>query len=173
LLSSIIRIPNRSVLKPQYVKTERRLWTNRFHKQLFLVGAIGWMGSLQKFQLSITLIGIFFLGCFFGFLTSLAVDFSSNVNLKLKIISALICASLAGALVFFVPGLAVQKWMYPIGLVIGFLPARIVRARNSESSYWMKHARVDTILILIFTSVVIFCATLATTNLWYSFTIRK
>ena len=95
---------------------------------------------------------------------SLAVDFSSNVNLK--IISTLICASLAGVLVFFVPGLALQKWMYPIGLVIGFLPIRIVRAKNSESSYWVKHLWVDTILILIFTSVVIFCATLATTNLW-------
>jgi hypothetical protein len=122
------------------------------------------MGSLQKFQLSITLIGIFFLGCFFGFLTSLAVDFSSNVNLK--VISAFVCALLAGALVFFIPGLAVQKWMYPIGLVIGFLPVRIVRAKNSESSYWVKHVWLDTILILIFSSLVIFCATLATTNLW-------
>jgi hypothetical protein len=122
------------------------------------------MGSLQKFQLSITLIGIFFLGCFFGFLTSLAVDFASNVNLK--VISALICALLAGALVFFIPGLAVQKWMYPIGLVIGFLPVRIVRAKNSEPSYWVKHVWLDTILVLIFSSLVIFCATLATTNLW-------
>jgi hypothetical protein len=100
----------------------------------------------------------------FGFLISLAVDFSSTVNLKVS--SAFICALLAGALVFFISGLAVQKWMYPIGLVIGFLPVRIVRAKNSESSYWVKHVWVDTILILIFISVVIFCATLATTNLW-------
>ena len=121
------------------------------------------MGSLQKFQITITVIGLFFLGCFFGFLTSLAVDLSSNMNLK--VISVSICALLAGALVFFVPGLAVQKWMYPIGLVIGFLPLSIVRAKNSESSYRMKHARIDTILILIFTSVVIFFAILATINL--------
>jgi uncharacterized membrane protein len=122
------------------------------------------MGSLQKFQITITLIGIFCFGCFFGFLASLAVDFSSNVYLKVT--SALICALLAGALVFFVPGLAVQKWMYPIGLVIGFLPVRIVRAKNSESLYRVKHVWFDTILTLIFTSVVIFCATLATINLW-------
>src|SRR5262245_24883557 len=87
------------------------------------------MGSLRKFQLTRTLIGIFFLGCFFGFLTSLAVDFASNANLK--VISAFVCALLAGALVFFIPGLAVQKWMYPIGLVIGFLPIRIVRAKST------------------------------------------
>ena len=122
------------------------------------------MTSLQKFQITITLIGNFFLGCFFGFLTSLAVEFSSNVYLKVT--SALVCALLAGVLVFFVPGSAVQKWMYPIGLVIGFLPVRIVRAKNSESSYRVKHVWVDTILILIFTSVVIFCAILATSNLW-------
>jgi hypothetical protein len=128
------------------------------------------MGSLQKFQIAITVIGLFFLGCFFGFLASLAVNFSSNVNLK--VISASICGLLTGALVFLVPGSAVQKWMYPIGLVIGFLSVTIVGVRNSESSYSAKHAWVDTILILIFTSVVIFCAILATTNLWYSFTIQ-
>jgi hypothetical protein len=122
------------------------------------------MGSLQKFQITITVIGLFFLGCFFGFLASLAVNFSSNVNLK--VINASICGLLTGALVFLVPGSAVQKWMYPIGLVIGFLSVRIVAVRNSECSYWVKHVWVETILTLIFTSVVIFCATLATTNLW-------
>ena len=128
------------------------------------------MGSLQKFQITITVIGLFFLGCFFGFLTSLAVNFSSNVNLK--VISASICGLLTGALVFLVPGSAVQKWMYPIGLVIGFLSVRIARVRNSESSYSAKRAWADTILILIFTAVVISCATLASSDLWYRFTIQ-
>ena len=128
------------------------------------------MGSLQKFQITITVIGLFFLGCFFGFLTSLAVDLSSNVNLK--IISALSCAALAGGLVLLMRGLAFEKWMYPIGLVVGFLSVRIVRARNSESNYRAKLAWVDTVLILIFTGVVIFCATLATSDLWYRFTIQ-
>ena len=127
------------------------------------------MGSLQKFQITIKVIGLLFLGCFFGFLTSLAVNFSSSVNLK--VISASICGLLTGALVFLVPGSAVQKWMYPIGLVIGFLSVRIVGVRNSESTYRAKLGWVDTILILIFTTMVIFCATLATTDL-YSFTIR-
>jgi hypothetical protein len=121
------------------------------------------MDSLQKFQITITVIGLFFLGCFFGFLTSLAVDFASNVNLK--VISALSSAAAAGGLVFFIRGLAFEKWMYPIGLVIGFLSVRIVRARHSESTSWAKLAWVDTILILIFTGVVIFCAILATSNL--------
>src|SRR4030095_9880937 len=128
------------------------------------------MGSLQKFQITITVIGLFFLGMLFCFLTSLAVNFSSNVNLK--VVNTLICALLAGVLVFFIPGLTVQKWMYPIGLVIGFLSVRIARVRNSESSYSGKRAWADTILILIFTAVVISCATLASSDLWYRFTIQ-
>ena len=118
----------------------------------------------KQVQITVTLLGVFFLGCFFGFLTSLAVDFASNV--KLKVISAFIGAALAGALVLFMRGLTLEKWMYPIGLVIGFLWVRIVRARDSESPYSAKLAWVDTILIFIFTVVVFFCATLATSDLW-------
>ena len=65
------------------------------------------MGSLQKLQITITVIGLFFLGCFFGFLTSLAVDLSSNVNLK--VISALSCAALAGGLVLLMAWVSLRK----------------------------------------------------------------
>lgn len=118
----------------------------------------------EALQTTITLLGVFFLGGFVGFLLSLAINFSLNVNLK--VISALIGAALGGAPVLFMQGLGFEKWMYPIGLVIGFLWIRVVRAREIKSPNSPRLALIDTIFILLFTFVVILCATFATSGVW-------
>jgi hypothetical protein len=105
----------------------------------------------ESLQITITLLGVLCMGGFVGFLLSLAINFSSTVNLK--VLSALMGAALGGAPILFMQGLGFEKWMYPIGLVMGLLWLRIVRAR------WEKRlpifAWIDTVLILLITLIVI------------------
>ena len=124
---------------------------------------------IDELQHSVTLLGVFFLGGFVGFLVTLAIDFSTTVNLK--VLSALIGAALGGAPILFMSGLSFEKWMYPIGLVTGMLWVRVFRAaaekrrgRKSKPFYlW-----IDILAIIAFTCVVVLCATFASGGIWAS-----
>jgi len=110
----------------------------------------------ENLQLAVTLLGVFFLGGFVGFLLGLAINFASSINLKVA--SALIGAALGGTPIVFMRGLSFEKWMYPIGLVVGFFWVRVVRAREKMPMSAQGLAVSDTILVILFTSVIIICA---------------
>jgi hypothetical protein len=115
---------------------------------------------IETTMLVVTLLGVLFLGGFVGFLLALAIDFSSTLNLK--VVSALIGAALGGAPILFMRGLGFEKWMYPIGLVIGFLWIRVIRSvtltRGGTHRRKKLMAWVDTMAILLVTLIVIICA---------------
>lgn len=76
----------------------------------------------------ITLLGILFLGGFVGFIVSLALSFSKKLNYKA--VAAVLGTALAGAPIAFMGELSHQRWMYPVGLVLGLLSVRIITARK-------------------------------------------
>jgi hypothetical protein len=76
----------------------------------------------------ITLLGVLFLGGFVGLILSLALTFSKK--LTYKAVAAVLGAALAGAPIAFMGGLAHQRWMYPVGLVLGLLFVRMITARK-------------------------------------------
>jgi len=76
---------------------------------------------------NVTLLGVFCMGSFVGFV--LGWILISTTNLSVKVGAAVISAALAGAPVLFMSGLAFERWMYPIGLVVGLAWTRIFSAR--------------------------------------------
>jgi hypothetical protein len=110
---------------------------------------------------NITLLGVLSLGMFVGFI--LGWTLISSTSLTIKIAASAISAALAGAPVIFMSGLAFEKWMYPIGLVVGLAWTRIFQARSLESQPRVpRHVRFyawfDIIAIAVATLVVILCA---------------
>ena len=89
---------------------------------------------------NITLTGVLFLGGFVGLLLGLTLQISSNPNLKIAM--ATIGAALSGTPIVFMRGLGHEKWMYPIGLVVGLLWVRVLHARTIVSQRPKKSERV-------------------------------
>jgi hypothetical protein len=109
---------------------------------------------------NIILLGVLFLGGFVGFLLGLALRVPENINLKLAV--AVIGAALGGAPIIFMQDLAFQKWMYPVGLVVGFLWVRLISARTLVTKRPKKDERIawyvgwlDTFAIVGVTLVVV------------------
>jgi hypothetical protein len=78
---------------------------------------------------NITLLGVLFLGGFVGYILALVLQQSKNFNLR--ILLSVIGGALGGAPILFMGGLGYQKWMYPIGLVLGTVWTRMISARNA------------------------------------------
>ncbi len=77
----------------------------------------------------IVLLGVLLLGGFVGLLLGLVVQLPHHISMKLA--SAVIAAALGGAPVLFMSDLSGdERWMYPIGIVLGFLAARFIGARK-------------------------------------------
>jgi hypothetical protein len=115
--------------------------------------------------LNITLLGVFCMGGFVGFI--LGWILLSTTNLTVKVGAAVISAALAGAPVIFMDGLAFQRWMYPIGLVLGLAWTRIFSARvhsNHRSRRARTLAWLDIAAIVGATLVVLVCAAFVTVN---------
>jgi len=72
--------------------------------------------------------GIFFLGAFIGWL--LVYVLFKIVKPNVKIATTIIGAALSGAPILFLGGVT-NKWMYPIGLVVGALFNHIAVARSA------------------------------------------
>jgi hypothetical protein len=105
---------------------------------------------------TIVLLGVLFLGMFVGFILGMTL-FSSN-SLTLKIASSVVSAALAGAPVAFMSGLTFERWMYPIGLVLGLAWVRMFSIRTqkaSRSSQTRLFAWLDMLAIIGATLVVI------------------
>jgi hypothetical protein len=75
-------------------------------------------------------VGVLVLGGFVGFLLGLGLFRSKNVTLKGVI--TIVGAALGGAPVLFMNGVGRDKWMYPIGLVIGLVWNRMFEARSAS-----------------------------------------
>jgi hypothetical protein len=78
--------------------------------------------------LEITLLGVLFLGGFVGFILGLALSFSKK--LTYKAVAAVLGAALGGAPLAFMGNLAYERWMYPVGLVLGLISIRLLTARK-------------------------------------------
>jgi hypothetical protein len=110
-------------------------------------------------QTNIVLLGVVFLGGFVGFILGLTLQLPKTLNLKVAV--SLIAAALGGAPLLFMRGLGFEKWMYPIGLVMGLLWTRIISARFSSASRSRQtqlFAWLDMVAIAVITLVVIVCA---------------
>src|SRR4051812_36718268 len=113
---------------------------------------------------NIVLLGVLFLGGFVGLLLGLTLQLPKTPNLKFAM--GIIGAALGGAPVLFMQGLEHQKWMYPIGLVVGLLWIRVLGARSvvgkrpkkSERLAWYI-AWADTLAVLVVTAIVVLSAT--------------
>jgi hypothetical protein len=113
---------------------------------------------------NIVLIGVLFLGGFVGLLLGLTLQLPKSQSLKTVV--AVIGAALGATPVAFMQGLAYEKWMYPVGLVVGLLWMRVISARTviarmperSERLAWYI-AWVDTAAVIIVTAVVVLSAT--------------
>ena len=73
-------------------------------------------------------LGLLCLGIFVGFLLGFALMKSNNQSIKSVL--TVLGAALAGAPVAFMTGVE-QKWMYPVGLLVGLLYTRVFAARNA------------------------------------------
>lgn len=89
---------------------------------------------------NIILVGVLFLGGFVGFLLGLTIQFSHGASIKL--ITAVLGAALGGAPIALMDDLSFQRWMYPIGLVIGVLWVRMVSARSTIVTRPKKEAQL-------------------------------
>jgi len=72
---------------------------------------------LESVEATIVLLGVLSLGVFVGFIFGWVLSTSANLNIKVA--TAIISAALAGGPVMFMEGLGHEKWMYPIGLLLG------------------------------------------------------
>ena len=116
---------------------------------------------------NIVLLGVLFLGGFVGLLLGLVVQFTKNISLKLA--AAVIGAALGGAPILFMTGLRHEKWMYPIGLVLGFLWVRLItarqviarRPRKVERTGWLI-GWLDTVAIVVVTGGIVIAAAFVT-----------
>lgn len=112
--------------------------------------------SVESSVTAIILLGVLFLGMFVGFV--LGTVLTSAAGTSVKIAGAVISAALAGAPVAFMSGLAFERWMYPIGLVVGLAWTRMLTARKhalSSSKRTAIFAWIDMIAIAGATLVVI------------------
>lgn len=84
-------------------------------------------------DIEITLLGVLFLGGFVGFVLALALSHSEK--LSYKGVAAVLGAALGGAPLAFMGNLAYERWMYPIGLVLGLISIRVLGARADLYNY--------------------------------------
>lgn len=116
---------------------------------------------------NIILLGVLFLGGFVGFLLGLVVLSTEKLSLKLAV--SVVGSALGGAPVLFMGELSHEKWMYPIGLVVGFLWVRLISARqaigrrpkSADRPNWLI-AWLDTIGILLVTTGVVLASAFIT-----------
>jgi hypothetical protein len=87
--------------------------------------------------LAIRLVGVLFLGLFIGGVLALSIRSSGTKgrgDINARKIRFIIAAALSGAPVLLMKGLDYEKWMYPIGLVIGLSLLRVIAARDVISA---------------------------------------
>jgi hypothetical protein len=110
-------------------------------------------------SLNITLLGVLSLGVFVGFI--LCLTLISSTNLTVKITASVISAALGGGPVVFMHGLTFEKWMYPIGLLLGLAWTRMISARNQSQGLGLVrlYAWLDILAIAGATLVIFVCAT--------------
>ena len=109
--------------------------------------------------MNITLLGVLFLGGFVGLIVGFVIKSTDKVGLKIA--ASVISAALAGTPVAFMKGLTFERWMYPIGLVLGLAWIRIISMRgnlnpNSKAHFfdWVDMIAIvgSTIVIISFTA---------------------
>jgi hypothetical protein len=111
---------------------------------------------------NLIMVGVLFLGGFVGFVLALALTFSSTLQLKAAV--AVLGAALAGAPVAFLTGVGAERWVYPVGLVLGLAWSRMLSARVQLAAPKPKRspthvlAWVDMVAIAAITLVVVLCA---------------
>jgi hypothetical protein len=115
------------------------------------------------------MIGVLFLGGFVGLLLGLTLQIPKSQSLKTVV--AIIGAALGATPVAFMQGLAYEKWMYPVGLVVGLLWIRVISARSLLATMPEQSDRVawylawaDTAAVIIVTAVVVLSATFVHTQ---------
>lgn len=109
---------------------------------------------------NITLIGVLCLGLFVGLLFGIVLFQAKSPTVK--IVLSVISAALSGAPVMFMRGISFERWMYPIGLLLGFLWVRVLLARQIKLSNLRDLTTIlawaDAIGITVVTLVIVACA---------------
>ena len=109
--------------------------------------------NLDQSAANIVLLGVLFLGMFVGFVLGMTLISSNNTTVKFAV--AVVSAALAGAPIAFMSGLTFERWMYPIGLVLGLSWVRMFSARNQKRGKANLFAWLDMIAIVGATLVMV------------------
>jgi hypothetical protein len=142
----------------------------------YVLSAVSYLDSMHAAAMqAIVLVGVLFLGGFVGFVLALSLKGPIGVPFKLAI--GVIGAALGATPLAFMRDLQSERWMYPIGLVLGFAWLRIMAARTEilkaeEEARRGIHRRfgklhfawIDTLVVIAATGACIVAAIL--TGLW-------